>query len=442
MEPSATICAIATAPAAGGIGVLRISGPLATAASLPLAPRVPSTPEARRAYFTELTDRRGAVLDEGLFLFFAAPNSYTGEDVVELQTHGGPRLLSLLLHEVLADGRVRLAEAGEFSRQAFLNGRMDLTRAEAVAALVSAESEAAVRAAASQLSGSLADRVLEVRSPLVDLRADLEGALAFPDEAEGAEAGARERLSSLSGALAALLADARRGALVRRTARAVLYGPVNAGKSTLFNRLAGEERALVDPEPGTTRDLVEARLELCGYGLALVDTAGLRPAPGRVEALGIEKARRALASADLAVLLAPPEATQAEVEGWRREAGEVPVLVVCSKADLARAAPADPRGLAVSGATGSGVEELRGELARRLCGGAGAASFAASEWMVDALQRAAGSLDRAERAAELSTLEVVAGELGLAAEALGQITGETAPEELLDAIFRRFCVGK
>ena len=280
VEPSATVCAIATAPAAGGIGVIRISGPLAVPASLPLAPRVPRAPEARRAYFTELTDRGRAPLDQGLFLFFAAPNSYTGEDVVELQAHGGPRLLSLLLREVLGDGRVRLAEAGEFSRQAFLNGRMDLTRAEAVATLVSAESEAAVRAAASQLSGSLAGRVREVRAPLADLRADLEGALAFPDEAEGAEAGARARLSSISGALAALLADARRGALVRRTARAVLYGPVNAGKSTLFNRLAGEERALVDPEPGTTRDLVEARLELGGYGLSLVDTAGLRPARG------------------------------------------------------------------------------------------------------------------------------------------------------------------
>lgn len=435
-----TICAIATAPAMGGVGIVRLSGPRALESARGLAPDLPGLLQPRHAYFSRLVDREGALLDEGLFLYFRAPNSFTGEEVVELHAHGGPRLLSLLIEEVLKDPLLRLARPGEFSQRAYLNGRMDLARAEAVAALVSAESESAVRAAAAQLHGALSERVQALRGPLIEVQADLEGVLSFPDEAEGAEAGLAPRLESLRQQTAGLLEDASRGALIRRGARVVLFGPVNAGKSTLFNRLVGSERALVDPEPGTTRDLLEARLELGGGAVTLVDTAGLREEPGRLERLGIERARSAIAGADLAVLMVPPETAAAELAAWSREAGQVPLLVVGSRADEGAVASAR---LQVSARTGEGVGTLLQLLGQQLWGsGSPSAVFAASEANLDALRRTADSLRRAGEALESSTLEVVAGEVGLALEALGEITGENASAEVIDALFRRFCIGK
>jgi tRNA modification GTPase len=334
-----TIVAVATGPAAGGVGVVRLSGAGALAAARPLAPAVPEAPEPRRAYLTAFVDEEGRPLDEGLFLFFRAPHSYTGEDVVELQAHGSPRLLELLVQRLLTAPGVRSAEPGEFTRRAFLNGRLDLARAEAVADLVAATSEAAVRAAAAQGSGTLSARVRALRRALVDLRAGVEGALDFPDEAAEADLEAAGGIAAALVDARALLADAQRGHLVRRGAKVVLFGPVNAGKSTLFNQLVGEERALVDAEPGTTRDAVEARLEWDGLGLSLVDTAGLRGAEGagRVEAKGIDKTRAALREADLAVLLVPPEASDEQRDDWRREAGATPLLEVEGKADLTSA---------------------------------------------------------------------------------------------------------
>ncbi|MCI0571632.1 MAG: 50S ribosome-binding GTPase, partial [Myxococcaceae bacterium] len=301
----ATIAAVATAAGPGGVGVLRVSGPEALEACLALAPRVPPSPTPRLAYFTPLVDRAGEVLDSGLFLFFRAPASFTGEDVVELHAHGSPVVLQLLLRAVLADGRVRLATPGEFTRRAFLHGKLDLARAEAVADLIAADSEVAVRAAAAQARGVLSARVVEVLSPLRALHADLEAALDFPDEADGAEDEAGARLAALRGSVEALLAGAGRGRLLRRGATVALFGPPNAGKSTLFNALLGEARALVDAEPGTTRDVLEARLVLEGVTVTLLDTAGLREASGRVERLGVERAREVLTAADLAVLVLP-----------------------------------------------------------------------------------------------------------------------------------------
>jgi tRNA modification GTPase len=221
----------------------------------------------------------------------------------------------------------------------------------------------------------------------------------------------------------------------------VLYGPVNAGKSTLFNRLLGEARALVDEEPGTTRDALEARLELSGLGIVLVDTAGLRPSPGRLEALGIDRTRGNLRGADLAVLLLPPETGQAEASEWAREAGQTPVLRVQGKSDLCGTdSEAEIR---VSGRTGAGVARLEDAILQQLWGsGSPQAVALASERHVDALRRSSECIERAMAAVSASTLEVVSGEVGLAAEALGEITGENATESLLDAIFRRFCIGK
>lgn len=439
---SFTIAAIATAPAACGVGILRVSGPAAMAATLRLAPRVPRTPTPRRAYFTELTDGTGAALDQGLWIYFSAPHSYTGEDVVELQTHGSPRLLAMLQSELVQEGRVRLAEPGEFTRRAFLNGRIDLARAEAIADLVAADSEAAVRAAARQMQGALSARVHALREPLAALRAELEGALNFPDEADDVDWDLERRLAPIERDARELLGAADRGRLIRRGARVVLFGPVNAGKSTLFNRLLREPRALVDSEPGTTRDALEGRLELSGLGVTLVDTAGLRPNPDRLEALGIQRARDALRGADLALLILPPDASVEQAAQWAREAEGIATVRVRSKSDLATARPFVGE-LAVSGLTGAGLERLEREIQDRLWAeGAPQALAVTSERHAESLRRAVDSVDRAISANRLSTLEVVSGELGLAVEALGEITGENAPDELLDAIFRRFCVGK
>jgi tRNA modification GTPase len=443
VSSGSTIVAPATGPAPGGVGILRLSGPSALELAQPFAKGLPERLEPRRAYLVDFLDSGGAALDSGLFLFFQAPSSFTGEDVVELHLHGSPRLLALLQHELLSDGRARMAQPGEFSRRAYLNGRMDLTRAEAIADLVAAESEAAVRAAAAQLGGGLSARVRDLREPLLALHADLEGVLNFPEEAEGADDSLEPRLGSLVAAARDLVADAGRGRLVRRGAKVVLFGPVNAGKSTLFNRLLGEERALVDAEPGTTRDVLEARIELAGLGVTLVDTAGLRAEPGRLEALGMERARGALRSADLAVLILPPGALAGEAERWRGEAGAAPLIIALGKSDLRLGDPDPIEGLPVSGSTGAGIEELRRRILERLWGDRAPGAVAlASERHLDALRRAAGSLERALEGARASTLEVVAGEIGLALEAVGEITGESASADLLDAIFRRFCVGK
>ncbi|MBZ4335913.1 tRNA modification GTPase [Corallococcus sp. AS-1-12] len=473
---SATIVALATAPAAGAVGILRVSGPAALEVGRRLAPGVPASPTPRHAYLASFVDAGGAVLDEGLFLYFQAPRSFTGEDVVELQAHGSPRLLRLLLARALEDERVRPALPGEFTRRAFLNGRIDLTRAEAVADLVAADSEAAVRAAAAGLSGALAERIRALETPLRELHADLEGVLNFPDEAEGADAEAGPRVAALRAAAEALRAEVGRGRLVRQGARVALYGPVNAGKSTLFNRLVGEARALVDDEPGTTRDALEARVEWDGLGVTLYDTAGLREAPGRVEALGIARTRELLAAVDLAVLVLPPGTSREEAASWTREAGATPVLVVTGKCDVTPGAreeqgspqdsagadrfvstPSDdaarddaastdlpsPAPARVSGLTGEGVEALRTSVLTRLWGGGTPSAVAlVSERHADALRRTAEALGRAEAASRVSTLEVLSGEVGLALEALGEVSGTSVSEALLDTLFQRFCIGK
>lgn len=382
----------------------------------------------------------GGAIDEGLALCFPAGASATGEEVVELHAHGAPRVLSLLLEAVLAEDGVRLAEPGEFTRRALLSGRLDLARAEAVADLIQAESEGQVRAAAAQLQGALSVRVGRAREAVLAALAEVEGILEFPDEAQGAEAGVPALLAAARAEVAGLLADGARGALVRRGARVVLYGPANSGKSTLFNRLVGAERALVDEEPGTTRDALEARLELEGLGLSLVDTAGLREGPGRLEALGIARTREALAGCDLAVLVAPPGALAPALASWRAEVPEARRLEVAGKADLGRAGP--PGALPVSGLTGQGVPALRQALSARLGGGSAAAAAVASERHRDCLRRAGEALDRAAAALSSATLEVVGGELQLGLGALGELTGEDAPQALLDAVFSRFCIGK
>ncbi len=430
-----TIAAIATGPGAGGIGIIRLSGPLALEAARAVA-TLPALPRPRFAHLVTVRVA-GHVVDEGLALYFPGPRSFTGEDVVELHLHGAPRLLRLVLDALLAVTEVRLASAGEFTRRAFLAGRLDLARAEAVADLIAAESEAQVRAAAAQLSGELSARLRALEAAVGAVRADVEGVLDFPEEAEGADHHLAPRLDALVAEVGQLLADAARGALLRRGARVVLFGPVNAGKSTLFNRLVGQARAIVDAEPGTTRDTLEARVELDGLAMTLVDTAGFRDQPGRLEALGIARTREALAGADLAVLVAEP----GELAAWQGQAPDERRVDVAAKADLAEAR-AGSVGLRVSGLTGAGVDQLRQVLVERLGGALAGSVLVASQRHLACLRRAHQALRTAREAVDLSTLEVVAGELGVAMEALTEVTGADASTELLDAVFARFCIGK
>jgi len=312
-----------------------------------------------------------------------------------------------------------------------------------VADLVAAESEAAVRAAAAQVAGTLAGQLAPVVDRVRALHADVEAVLAFPDEADGADAGLAGRLGQALEEVGRLCERARQGRLLRRGARVVLAGPPNAGKSTLFNRLLGEERALVDEAPGTTRDALEARLELDGLAVTLVDTAGLREAPGRVEALGIQRAWAELSAADLILWVSPPGE---EAGPWRAGVPEgTAVLEVRSKVDLSPSpvAPGPSEANWVSGLSGEGVPALLSSVRRRLAGdGLAGAVAITGERHGACLRRAREALERALQAHAVSTLEVVAGELGLALSALLDITGEDASEALLDEVFRRFCIGK
>jgi tRNA modification GTPase len=283
--------------------------------------------------------------------------------------------------------------------------------------------------------------LVQIREPLIALRAEIEGLLNFPAETEDEEVDLETTLRDSLERAKALLADADRGRLVRRGSRVALVGPVNAGKSTLFNRLLGEDRALVDADPGTTRDIVEGRFELQGLAVTLLDTAGLRRQPGRLEALGIERAREAASSSDLVILVAPPEANQADVSKWSHELGVADSLHVHSKSDLIQERSAKER--YVSGLTGEGVDELRRTLVSTLMGShVLGAVVLTSERHVEALHRFATHLERALSAVDSSTLEVVSGELGIALDALGEVLGENASQDVLDAIFRRFCIGK
>ncbi len=432
MEP-ATIAAIATPPGRGAIGIVRLSGPRAREAAARLLsswaprPRVASLATVRVA---------GVVLDEALSLYFPAPHSFTGEEVVELHLHGSPRVLQLVLAALLEVEGVRLARPGEFTRRALLNGRLSWTKAEAVVDLIEARSEGEVAAAAARLTGALARVLDELYQPLLALSAELEGALDFPDEAPDLDPS--PALSRCLEVAKGLERSALRSAAASEGFRVVLYGPVNAGKSTLFNRLAGANRALVDDEPGTTRDALDAAIEVDGQVVTLVDTAGLREAPGRVEAMGIARTHALVEQADVAVLLLPPDASAAEREGWRQVAPASKRLEVASKCDLGTT----EAHLAVSGRSGEGVENLLKAVGVLLAQRVPAGESLAAGHHREPLQRVREALERAVEAAKTTTLEVVAGEVSLALAALAEVAGLNLTEQRLDALFARFCIGK
>lgn len=445
-----SIVAIATAPGRGGVGIVRLSGPAAARIAEALTRR--PLPAPRTAALRHFHDAAGAALDSGLLLHFPAPHSFTGEDVVELQGHGGPVVLDLLMRAALAAG-ARAARPGEFSERAFLNGRLDLAQAEAIADLIDAGSAEAARAAQRSLDGVLSQRVDALAEQLIALRVYIEGALDFSDEDIDwlGAAALHERVDTASLQLDQLLADAGQGRRLREGFVVTLTGRPNVGKSTLLNRLAGADIAIVTAIAGTTRDVLREDLNLRGLPLTLIDTAGLRDTDDPVEREGVRRARRALEQAELALFVTDTRTGLGE-EDRRLLAGlppQLPCVIVHNKIDLVGETPrreqAEGRvSLHLSAASGEGVDALIDEILRAAgLQTTAAASFSARTRHIDALQRARAHLQAArQRLAERALPELAAEELRLAHEALGEITGRFGSEDLLGRIFAGFCIGK
>jgi tRNA modification GTPase len=446
LNPADTIAAIATAQGYAGIGVVRVSGARLSRLAVELLGKLPEPRRATRAGFR---DAAGGAIDDGIALYFPAPHSYTGEDVLELQGHGGPVVLQLLLRRCFELG-ARLAEPGEFTRRAFLNDRLDLAQAEAVSDLIEAATETAARCAVRSLQGEFSSAIHGLVAQLVELRALVEATLDFPEEELDPldRADARGRLDRLRAALTDTLDRAQQGSLLRTGLHVVLAGQPNVGKSSLLNRLAGEDLAIVTATPGTTRDTVRQAVQIEGVPLHLVDTAGLRETADEVERLGIARTWSAIERADLLLLIvdAAVGATAADEAIVARVPGRLPRVVIYNKIDLTGdAARIEARDGAtavyLSAKTGTGLDLLRRHLLERAgWHPAEESPFIARERHLVCLHRAAVHLEAAVRQA--GAAELLAEELRLAQEALNAITGEFTADDLLGEIFGRFCIGK
>ena len=443
------IAAVATAPGRGGVGIVRVSGPSLADFAEALSGR---TPKPRHAGFVRFRAENGETIDEGILLYFPAPASFTGEDVLELQGHGGPVVMQLLLARCLELG-ARHAEPGEFSRRGFLNGRMDLAQAEAVADLIEASTAAAARSAVRSLTGKFSDQINRLKDELIDLRMLVEATLDFPEEEIDflERSRAFERLAKVSEGLREVLAGAQQGRLLRDGMRVVLVGRPNVGKSSLLNALTGDESAIVTEIAGTTRDTVRETIQVHGIPVHIVDTAGLRESVAdEVERIGIERTWSEIGRADVILRLveAGRDGSEAEAEAGidARIDVAIPRVIVVNKIDLAGLRPARETSdggvrILLSARKGEGVDLLRDELARIAGWQSGAEDVPlARERHVHALQKTLEHVERAEL--RLDALELFAEELRLAHESLGEITGEFTPDDLLGVIFSRFCIGK
>ncbi|MFD0739696.1 tRNA uridine-5-carboxymethylaminomethyl(34) synthesis GTPase MnmE [Lysobacter koreensis] len=446
-----TIAAIATAPGAGGVGIVRLSGPRSRAIAETLCGR---TLTPRHAHHVRFRDAAEATIDDGIGLYFAAPASYTGEDVVELQAHGSPAVLRELLARACALG-ARHARPGEFSERAFLEGRLDLAQAEAVADLIAAADGRAARAARRALDGEFSHRVEALADGLLAIRVHVEAAIDFSDEPLETLGGAalRARFEAVTHDLDELLRAAERGRRLRDGLHAVIVGPPNAGKSSLLNALAGSDRAIVTDIAGTTRDLLHEVVRIDGVELTLVDTAGLREGGDAIEREGMRRAYAELARADLAIVVLDARAADAGRAAVANAiAGVERRLWLHNKADLlddadrdaAQAAPDDDH-LYVSARTGAGLDALHARL-RELAQGdgaeAGEGAFTARARHVDALLRARDELDDARVQLDHELLDLAAESLRHGHDALGEITGRVRADDLLGQIFSSFCIGK
>jgi tRNA modification GTPase len=444
-----TIVAAATPPGRGGVAVVRVSGARVPEITTTLLGELPAP---RHATFSRWRDAAGELIDIGLALYFPAPHSFTGEHVLELQGHGGDVVVDSLIERVVQLG-ARRARAGEFSERAFLNDKIDLAQAEAIADLVDAGSRRAAQAALRSLQGEFSARVNATRAALTSLRVYVEAAIDFPEEEIDflASAELRERLEDVQQRMAGVLAAAEQGATLTRGFTVAIAGRPNAGKSTLMNRLAGADVAIVTPVAGTTRDLLRERIEIDGVPVELIDTAGLRAATDdAIEAEGMRRARQAIARADLLLFVvdaaADPQLRSLEEE---RESfpQDVSVTLVLNKLDLASASdvatPSDMPMVAVSAATGAGLDELRRHITARTghaeeSGGA----ISARARHVEALRRGTNHLEAAHGQLRTKQVELAALELHGAQRELGEVVGDVTSEELLGQIFGSFCIGK
>lgn len=444
--PNDTIAAIATAPGRGGIGVVRISGP----GLLPLAETLCGRqPQARLATLATFRNKAGEAIDQGILLYFPAPHSFTGEDVLELQGHGGPVVMQMLLARCLELG-ARLAEPGEFSRRAFLNDKLDLAQAEAVSDLIEASTAAAAKSALRSLSGDFSQAVHKLVNKLIELRMLVEATLDFPEEEIDVlrDTDAAQRLEGLRGDLSALRSRARQGSLLRTGLHVVLAGLPNAGKSSLLNRLAGEERAIVTDIAGTTRDALKETIQIEGIPLHIIDTAGLRESHDPVEKIGIERTWQEIDRADLVLQLvdARTGVTPADRSITTRLPSGTRRVVIHNKCDLAQQSPrrweeGGSTHLALSAKMDLGIDLLHDLLLEKVgWQGHGEDVILARERHLEALTEAASRLDQAT--GQLGQIELCAEELRLAQESLSRITGEFTPDDLLGEIFSRFCIGK
>jgi tRNA modification GTPase len=440
-----TIVAQATPAGTGGIGVIRLSG----ARTEDIARRMlGEVPQPRVATYTEFLDAAGDQLDAGIALYFPAPASFTGEAVVELHGHGSPTVMAMLVDAAIELG-ARRAEPGEFSRRAFLNDKLDLAQAEAIADLVASGTEQAARAALRSLTGAFSGAVNALQDQLTELRTYVEAAIDFPEEEIDflADDALAARLEDCARSFAALLASASIGRVLRDGYQVVIVGKPNAGKSSLMNRLSGEDTAIVTEIAGTTRDVLRERINIEGLAVELVDTAGLRNDPDRVEAEGIRRARAAIANAD-AVLWIQDATGEADETIDEKLPQDIPVTVVRNKIDLS----GDPAGLEegdqpvvnLSAKTGEGLDALRQRI-RDLAGfrDLGEGAFTARRRHVEALEVAAQHLAAGREALRESRAgELLAEELRLAQQSLGSITGAVSSDDLLGKIFSEFCIGK
>ena len=445
------IAAISTPRGEGGIAIVRLSGQgcLKIARSVFRRARGHFRVSPWRVYLGEVIGQGGEPLDECLFTYFRGPRSFTGEDVVELSIHGGSFVAGRVLEVLLCSG-ARLAEPGEFTKRAFLNGRLALAQAEAVIDIIRAQSDVGLRNAGRQLRGMLSEEIKGMRSRLLEVAAHLEAQLDFPehDIPSVTREAVADRLGQVEEALSKLIATVRAGRVAREGLRVVLVGRPNVGKSSLLNSLAGQERAIVAAQPGTTRDTVEVPVSLSGVLVTLVDTAGLRESADFVEKLGMERTLQAVDTADVVLVLLD--------SGAQLEAGDLELLdltrgreriVLLTKADLAATAvlPAGVEALAVSTKTGCGlaqlIEQVAG-LASQAVGGEGSllvTNLRHSRVLVEAKSLVAAALGTVNLGWDL---ELVATDVGLAYERLGEITGETISLDIADAIFAEFCIGK
>ena len=434
-----TVVAAATPPGTGGVGIVRISGP----ATESIARRMlGSLPEPRTATYRHFRDAAGTSLDVGLALYFPAPASFTGESVLELHGHGG-RVVTAMLVDAVVDFGARLAEPGEFSKRAFLNGKLDLAQAEAVADLIDSGTTRAARAALRSLTGAFSGAVNALAGQLVRLRMHVEAAIDFPEEEIDflSDDALRQRLEECAAAFTVLRHEARQGRVLRDGFQVVIVGKPNAGKSSLLNLLSGQEAAIVTEVAGTTRDVLREQIDIDGLAVELVDTAGLRDDPDRIEAEGIRRAREALDSADAVLWIQdasdPDQALREELPA------DTPVAVVHNKIDLTGDQPGLRDGETwLSAHSGEGIDALR-ECIRGLAGYEGEGTFTARRRHIQALREAAEHFATGRRALEEERAgEILAEELRLSQQALGRITGAVSADDLLGKIFSEFCIGK